>query len=115
VVWTGARSRGFGLTQVAEWMAAAPARLAGLADRGAIEVGRAADLVVFDPDAEWTVDARALHHRHALTPYAGATLTGVVRGTYLRGEPIYDRSDGHGAARGTLLERTSHGSASALN
>ena len=34
LVWTQARSRGFGLTHVAAWMAAAPARLAGLAGKG---------------------------------------------------------------------------------
>ena len=70
-VWTGARRRGFGLADLARWMCAAPARLAGLADRkGAIAPGHDADLVVWDPEASFTVDATALHHRHKITPYA---------------------------------------------
>ena len=92
VAWSGARERGIGPERVAEWMSAAPARLAGLERRkGAIATGRDADLVVFDPDEAWTVDPDALHHRHRITPYAGAILFGVVRATYVRGAKVYER------------------------
>ncbi|MEW9527933.1 allantoinase AllB [Microbispora sp. NPDC049125] len=87
-VWTAARSRGYGLGDVARWMAEGPARLAGLSGKGAIRVGADADLVAFDPDAEFTVDAGALHHRNAVSPYHGSTLAGVVRTTWLRGAPV---------------------------
>lgn len=99
-VWTGARRRGLGLVDVARWMAAAPAALAGLPSKGSIEAGKDADLVAFDPDAELVVDPAALHHRHRVTPYAGRPLRGVVRDTWLRGEPV-DGSE----CRGRLLER----------
>jgi allantoinase len=90
-VWTGARSRGFGVADLARWMSAAPARLAGLeARKGAIAVGRDADLIVWDPDAEFTVDASTLQQRHKLTPYAGRRLAGVVRTTIRRGERVWD-------------------------
>ncbi|HEX6042658.1 allantoinase AllB [Longimicrobium sp.] len=90
VMWTEARRRGIGMERVVEWMSAAPARLAGLAHRkGAIAPGRDADLVVFDPDAAWTVDAAALHHRHPVTPYAGETVSGQVLATYVRGAQAY--------------------------
>lgn len=101
VVWTAARRRGLGLTAVAAWMSAAPARLAGLGrSKGAIEVGRDADVVVLDPDATFLVDPGALHQRQRRTPYTGRTLHGVVRETWLRGAPA-----GGGPPRGRLLLR----------
>lgn len=88
--WTGAVERGFGLERLAAWTAAAPARLAGLARRkGAVAVGRDADLVVFDPEASFFVDPAALFQRHPITPYAGRRLRGRVLATYLRGEPVF--------------------------
>jgi allantoinase len=91
-VWRGARERGYTPAHLAEWMARAPAVVAGLSHRkGAIEPGRDADFFVFDPDAEWLVDPAALHHRHKLSPYVGAVLPGVVEETWLRGVKVYDR------------------------
>ena len=93
-VWTGARARGFGLADVARWMATRPAELAGLPAKGRIAVGCDADLVAFDPEAAFTVDPAALHHKNPVTPYAGRELHGVVRATYLRGEPVTDAPRG---------------------
>jgi allantoinase len=83
-VWTGARARGIGLDRVVRWMATEPARLAGLSGKGAIAVGKDADLVAFAPDERWTVGDLA--HRNPVTPYAGRALVGAVRRTWLRGE-----------------------------
>ncbi len=88
VVWTQARKRGHDLAQVVGWMSTGPARFAGLAAKGGIRPGNDADLVVFAPDETFVVEPAALEHRHPLTPYAGRELTGVVRHTYLRGEPV---------------------------
>jgi allantoinase len=93
-VWTGARARGFGLADVVRWMATRPAELAGLPGKGRIAVGCDADLVAFDPEAAFTVDPAALHHKNPVTPYAGRELHGVVRATYLRGEPVTDAPRG---------------------
>jgi allantoinase len=86
--WTEASARGHSLTQLARWMCRAPAHLAGLATKGRIEAGADADFVIWDPDAEFTVDARRLHHRHPLTPYHGRALRGLVARTYLRGHLV---------------------------
>jgi allantoinase len=92
VVWTGARRRGFGPGDLSRWMSAAPAALAGLAERkGAIASGRDADLVVWDPDGEFSVDPLTLQQRHKITPYAGMRLRGMVRKTFLRGRLVWDR------------------------
>jgi allantoinase len=102
VLWTGMLDRGLdgdvGLTRAAEWLAVAPARLAGMsAQKGALRVGADADLAVFDPEAEWTVSADDLNFRHKISPYLGAGLRGRVMETWLRGDRVY----GGGAFEGT--------------
>jgi allantoinase len=74
VLWTAMNQRGMGtragLGRLVEWMATAPARLAGMAGRkGALRVGADADIVVFDPDARWNVAQEHLHFRHKISPY----------------------------------------------
>jgi len=106
VVWTGMRARELPLERLAEWCAAAPARLVGLAHRkGAIAPGLDADLVVWAPGEERVVRADDLLHRHKLTPYLGARLAGVVHSTWLRGERIYSREGGVAGRMGRLLYR----------
>ena len=72
-------------------MSSAPAALAGICDQaGALLAGRDANFVVFDPDATMTIEADKLHYRHAVSPYLGETLHGVVHATYLRGEAVFN-------------------------
>ncbi|GAX57719.1 cyclic amidohydrolase [Streptomyces olivochromogenes] len=105
-VWTEARKRGHSLEDVVRWMSTRTARLVGLDSRkGAIAVGLDADFAVLAPDETFTVDPAALQHRNRVTAYAGRTLSGVVKSTWLRGERIV--ADGEfGAPRGELLTRT---------
>jgi dihydroorotase len=67
-----------------------PAAIAGLSGEhgGPIVEGAPANLCVVDPAATWTVDPDRLASRSRNTPYAGRTLTGKVRHTVLRGEPV---------------------------
>ena len=69
---------------------------------GRIAVGARADLAVLAPEESFTVDASALEHRNPITPYAGQTLVGRVRRTYLAGEPV----DLDAAPRGELITRS---------
>jgi dihydroorotase len=67
-----------------------PAAIAGVTTEhgGPVADGRPANLCVIDPDASWVVDPGALASRSRNTPYAGQTMTGRVRHTLLRGEPV---------------------------
>jgi allantoinase len=100
-VWTQARERGHGLTDVARWMAEHPARQVGLARKGRIAVGADADLCALAPDEPFVVDPARLHHRNPVSAYAGRTLRGVVRQTWLAGR----RVDLEDEPRGRLLRR----------
>jgi allantoinase len=90
VIYTECVARGFGLEEIARWMSSAPAKLAGISDKaGALEAERDASFVVFDTEASFTAVPEKLHFRHAISPYLGETLRGVVQVTYLRGKAVY--------------------------
>ncbi len=59
--------------------------------------------MAFAPDEEFLVRSELLLHRHRLTPYAGQTLPGVVRRTWLRGALV---SGAEPAGRLLTRERT---------
>ena len=100
-MWTEARGRGHGLAEVVGWMADGPARLVGLDRKGRIEPGMDADLCAFAPDETFVVDPARLWHKNPVSAYAGRTLSGTVRRTWLRGSPV----DPSGPPHGRLLKR----------
>ena len=67
-----------------------PAHIAGLTNRqgGPIVEGRPANLCVIDPAETWVVEPWALASKSHNSPYAGRKLTGRVRHTIVRGEPV---------------------------
>ena len=92
VIWTEMRKRGLPFEKLARWMSAQPAKLAGLEERkGSIAPGYDADLVVFDPDAQFTLRSEDLHYRHPVSPYLGESFYGKVLSTFVRGTAVYDR------------------------
>ncbi len=106
-IWTEARARGYGIADLARWMCEAPARLAGLSARkGTLAPGRDADLVIWQPDRQFTVHAEALRHRNPVTPYDGERLHGAVEATILGGRIIYRDGNLDPRPRGRLLTRS---------
>jgi dihydropyrimidinase len=76
------------IERMVDLISTTPARLFGLTRKGAIEPGRDADLLLFDPAAQRTLRAADLHHTSDYTPYEGFTLTGAVRSVFVRGRPV---------------------------
>jgi len=104
VIWTAAKQRGFDITDLAEWLCTAPAKLVGLAKtKGRIAPGCDADVVIWNTEKEWIVTPDLIQHRHKLTPYNGQSLRGVVEKTFLRGQLIYDHGGYPTERAGQLL------------
>jgi dihydropyrimidinase len=106
-VFDGGVARGhLTIERMVDLLATTPARLFGFGNKGAIEVGRDADIVLFDPSARRTIRAKALHHTSDYTPYEGLEVSGAVRSVFVRGRPVV--RDGAFVGRrglGTFLER----------
>jgi dihydropyrimidinase len=73
------------LERMVDLLSTTPARLFGLTGKGALEVGRDADLVLFDPSAPRVIRQADLHHSSDYTPFEGRDVVGAVRSVALRG------------------------------
>lgn len=73
--------------------ATAPARIVGVPGKGHLSPGADADLLLFDPAEDWTVDQSALHSLVGWSPFHGRTLRGRLVATYLRGHLIAHRGE----------------------
>ncbi len=74
--------------RLVDLLSTTPARRFGFARKGAIEVGRDADIVLFDPAARRTIRTANLHHSSDYTPYEGMEVSGRVRDVFVRGRPV---------------------------
>jgi len=97
------------LERMVDLLATTPSRRFGLGRKGAIEIGRDADLVLFDPAARRTIRQDDLHHTSDFTPYEGLEVVGAVRSTWVRGRAVVrdgravgDRGEGQFVERGVV-------------
>jgi dihydropyrimidinase len=74
--------------RMVDLLATTPARLFGFGRKGAIEAGRDADIVLFDPAARRVLKAEDLHHTSDYTPYEGLGVTGAVQAVFVRGAAV---------------------------
>ncbi len=82
--------RGWSWAEIVARTTANPARIFGLAPRkGRIAIGADADLVLFDPDAQWMVRPEDVLHRNKWTPFAGRAVRGRVVRTLVRGVTVF--------------------------
>jgi allantoinase len=86
----GVIKRGLSLEALARMLSFNPARLFGLyPQKGAIQPGADADLVVADLNREWTLTAEQLFYKNKFSAYVGSTFKGQVLRTLVRGKTVY--------------------------
>ena len=102
IVLSEGRARGVPLERLVELLSTGPARVFGLyPSKGVIAPGSDGDLVVWDPDADWTVERSSFHDGTRDTPYEGVPVRGRVRYVIRRGELL--------VAEGELQKKPSKG------
>ncbi|GFN33625.1 allantoinase AllB [Paenibacillus xylaniclasticus] len=104
----GHMKRGIPLSRIAQLTAGAPAERFGITDRkGAIEVGRHADLVLVDLNGSYQLERGLLFDRHRHSPYVGRQFGCRVVRTIVRGVTVYADGALSGEAGGGMLVRPS--------
>jgi dihydroorotase len=85
------KGQGMTLRRVVELMSAQPAGIVSLEGRGTLRVGSFADVVLFDPAAEWSFEAKRSKSKSRNTPFDGAGMVGRVMATICEGRVVYRR------------------------
>jgi dihydroorotase len=83
------KGQGMAVSRVIALMSAQPAGILSLEGRGALSVGSFADVVVFDPAAEWSFAAKASRSKSRNTPFDGAAMLGRVAFTLSEGRVVF--------------------------
>ncbi|HEX4577571.1 MAG TPA: amidohydrolase family protein, partial [Edaphobacter sp.] len=83
------KGQGMTISRVIALMSAQPAEVVSLEGRGTLKVGSFADVVVFNPAAEWSFDAKNSRSKSRNTPFDGAGMVGRVMATICEGRVVY--------------------------
>jgi dihydroorotase len=83
------KGQGLTVSRVIELMSAQPAGIVSLDGRGTLKVGNFADVVVFDPAAEWSFEAKKTRSKSKNTPFDGAPMLGRVAYTLSEGRVVF--------------------------
>lgn len=102
---TEGKRRGLSMGRIAALTAANPAKRYGLNSKGAIEVGRDADIALVDPAKSWVIHAKDSPSQQGYTPFEDIEMSAQVTRTVLRGNTIYANGNVVGEARGRYLHR----------
>lgn len=105
VTWSYGHKHGVTLETLASWWSEKPAKLAGQNLKGAIAIGKHADIVVWEPEAEFDLDNKHnVHHKHpSISPYMGSRLSGKVLATFVGGNLVYEKEQHAPSACGILI------------
>lgn len=73
------------LSSIVKKFSSNPAKILGLKEFGGIEIGQYANLAIFDPDFEWTVEAAKFRSKCKISPFEGRKLKGKITATIAKG------------------------------
>ena len=92
-VWKASRSRNVTLQEFCKWMCENPARFLTLdSSKGKIKKGYDADILIWNPENNISIDKKNIYHRHKNTPYAGLDLKGEVLQTIVNGKIVFEKN-----------------------
>lgn len=93
LIWTALQKRGYGMTELVQWMCERPAKLVQLENiKGKIKKGYQADFVIWNPKTEHTIDKKEILFKNKMSAYEQHTVLGKVSQTLLAGEVIFDEN-----------------------
>src|SRR5579883_916906 len=95
------------LNEIVKRCVAHPARIFGLKTKGALAIGKDADIVLVNPDVEYELTDEQMLSKCGWTPFAGRKIRGRIEQVFLRGSPAYDRGRfllKPGSGKSVLLE-----------
>lgn len=78
------------ITELIEKMSVNPSKILGIS-KGSLAEGKIADVIIFDPEKEWTVDINKLHSKSKNSPYDGWTLCGKPEYVIVNGEIVINQ------------------------
>jgi allantoinase len=106
ILTEGVHRRGMPLEQFATLLSGNPAKIAGLwPQKGAIQVGADADLLIVNVEREWWVDHDWLQSRHKQSPFIGRRMRGSIDRVVRRGVTIYLQREAISTGGGRWLAR----------
>ncbi len=80
-------------TKVVELCSTNPARIYGCKQKGSLTVGKDADIVIYDPEKDFTVTCENMHSDYDHTIWEGYSMHGYPVQTYSRGRLVYDNGE----------------------
>jgi len=81
------------MEQIVAKMCHAPADCFRVRERGFIREGYFADLVIVDPDEEWTINKENIFYKCGWSPLEGKTFKGNVKSTFVNGQIVYKNGE----------------------
>ena len=107
-IWTSGSKDGMEISCLSKLMSENISKFLNLENRkGIIKVGTDADLTIWNPEEQFTVESKNICYKHKISPFEGRKLNGVVKRTYVAGHLVYDNGIFNQHNKGNIILRKS--------